>query len=84
MPFSLGALELLAVLAFALPTIFLVAFRGYGKSRWLIAASVCLVAAAIITPADLLTMVVLSVAFFALLVLGSSMRLFDKPTVSQT
>lgn len=82
MPFSLGGYELFAILAVALPTIVLVATRGYSASRWLVAASVCLVAAAIITPADLFSMTVLSVAFFALLMLGARMRLLDNPIAS--
>ncbi len=82
MPFSLGGFELLAILAVVLPTIVLLATRGYSAGRWLVAVSLCLVTAAVITPADLLSMTVLSVAFFAAIMLGSRMRLFDNPVSS--
>ncbi|TWT51778.1 hypothetical protein CA85_52040 [Allorhodopirellula solitaria] len=69
-------------LAVVLPTIGVVATRGYSAARWYVAASICLVSAALITPADLLTMLVLAVAFFAVLVLGSRIRLLDNPIAS--
>ena len=79
---SIGGFELIAILVVAVSTIFVVAALGYSTVRWFVAASICLVAAAMVTPADLLTMMVLSIAFFAVLMLGSRMRLFDQPIAS--
>ena len=55
---------------------------GNSSAKWLLAVSVCLAAAAIFSPADLVSQIVLFIPLFAALILGSRLRLFDVPVAS--
>lgn len=77
-----GVFELLAIVVVLVPAVALLRSRGYSRARWLLAASACLSAAAMFTPADLLSQLLLSIPLFTMLVLGSRMRLFDSPVAS--
>ena len=79
---SISGFELLALVVVSLPTVLLLATRGYGSARWLIAFAICFALAAICSPADLLSTIVLSAVLFGALLLGARMRLFDKPAVT--
>lgn len=74
MPFSLGAIELLALLLIAAPTLLLFLLRD-GRYRYGVAGLVCAAAAALITPADILSMMIFLVAFLAIFAFGSWYRL---------
>ncbi len=77
-----GVFELLTIAVVLVSAVVVLSFRGYAPARWLIAASACLAVAAIFTPADLVSQLLLSVPLFVMLVLGSRMRLFDTPIAS--
>ena len=82
MPNVPGVFELLAIAVVLVPAIVLLRTCGYAKARWLLAASVCLVAAAAGSPADVCSQLILFLPLFLLLVLGSRMKLFDIPVAS--
>ena len=73
MPFSIGISELLTTLLVALPTIALYCRRD-SRYRWSFAALVCATLAMVITPADLLSMLVLFAAFLGVFIFGMRYR----------
>ena len=74
MPFSLGAIELLLLAVMALP-VALLYVRRQRHYRIGLAAMACATLAALITPADVLSMVLLFVAFAVVFAFGSRYRL---------
>ena len=80
MPFSLGAFELLFVIALAIPA-GLLYVRRHRYYRSGIAAVVCATLAALISPADIVSMALLFVAFSGVFVFGSRFRL-DPPVTT--
>ena len=74
MRFTIGVLEIVAVLLISIPTLVFF-FRRDQRYRWGVAALTCASLAAAITPADLLSMIVFFFAFFAMFLFGSSYRL---------
>lgn len=74
MPFSLGAIELLLLVALAIPVAILYA-RRHRHFRAGVAVFVCATLAALITPADIVSMVLLFAAFVGVFLFGSRYRL---------
>jgi chromate transport protein ChrA len=74
MLFSIGTLELFATLVLAAPTVVLF-LRGDARYRWMFATLVCAILAMVITPADLLSMLVLFVAFLVVFAFGTRYRI---------
>ena len=74
MPYALGTAELFVLVTIAIPVAVLF-LRGNRRYRHGIAAFVCASLAAIVTPGDLLSMLILSVAFIAVFTFGSRYRL---------
>ena len=81
MPFSLGGIELLALLAIAIP-VALLYIRRDRRYRYGVAAFVCASVAALITPADILSMLILFAAFLGIFTFGSRYRLTPPSTVA--
>ncbi len=80
MPFSLGAIELLFLAVLAIPVALLYA-RRHRHYRVGIAVVVCAALAALITPADIASMVLLFVALAGVFLFGSRYRL-DPPATA--
>lgn len=78
MPFSLGATELLFLVVLAIPVALLFTL-GHRHYRDGIAAFVCAVLAALSTPADIISMVLMFLAFAGVFWFGSRYRL-DPPS----
>ncbi len=78
MPFSLGTIELLLLAALAIP-VALLYVRRHRHYRIGVAAMACATLAAVITPADIVSMMLLFMAFAGVFVFGSRYRL-DTPT----
>ncbi len=74
MPFSLGPIELLLLATIAIPVALLYA-RGHRHYRVGVAMLVCAVLAALITPADVLSMLLLFTAFAGVFTLGLRSRI---------
>ena len=74
MPFSLGALELLLLVTIAIPVALLYA-RRHRHYRVGVAMLVCAGLAALITPADVLSMLLLFTAFAGVFMLGLRSRI---------
>lgn len=73
MPFSIGFLELMAIASIAAPTLVLCA-RGDDRCRWLFAGLACAVLASVLTPADIVSMAALFVAFLGIFMMGVRYR----------
>ena len=73
MTFSIGSLELLVLAVTAVFTLVLY-LRGHAQVRWVFAGLVCITLASIMTPADVVSMAVLCVAFLATFVMGTRYR----------
>jgi len=80
MPFSLGAIELLLLAVLAIPVAILYA-RRHRHYRSGIAAVVCAALAALLTPADIVSMVLFLTAFAGMFLFGSRYRL-DPPAAA--
>lgn len=74
MPFSLGAIELLFLAVLAIPAAILFV-RRHRHYRSGIAVVVCAALAALLTPADIVSMVLFLVAFAGVFLFGSRYRL---------
>ena len=74
MPYALGTTELLVLVTIAIP-IAVLYLRRDRRYRYGIAAFVCASLAAAISPGDLLSMLILSIAFVAVFTFGSKYRL---------
>ena len=70
MPFSLGAIEALLVVA-TFSVAFVCYFRSNHLFRLSIAGSLCVALAALVTPADLTSTVLMSIAFGAVFLFGN-------------
>ena len=81
MPFSVGALEMLCLVAMAIPVGFLLV-RRHRFQRLGIAAFVCALLAALVTPADVFSMGLLFVAFLGMFLFGAKFRL--QPAATST
>lgn len=79
MPFSIGFLELLAIVLVAVPTLVLYARRDT-RCRWLFAMFVCAILAASMTPADLLSMLLFLLAFLVIFAMGVTYCVRHAPT----
>ncbi|TWT47946.1 Sec-independent protein translocase protein (TatC) [Rubripirellula amarantea] len=80
MPLSLGAIELLLLSLLAIPVALLYA-RNHRHYRAGIAVVVCAALAALITPADIVSMLLLFAAFTGVFLFGSRYRL-DPPATT--
>ena len=74
MPFSLGAIELLLLAAIVVPVALLYAL-GHRRYRIGVAMLVCAVLAALLTHADVLSMLLLFTAFAGVFLLGLRYRI---------
>jgi len=81
MPFSLGSVEFIALVAMAIAVglLYMCRHRHY---RVGVAATICAALAAFLTPADLLSMMVMFVAFFGVFVFGTCFRIGSPSTTA--
>ena len=71
--FSIGSLELLAIILIAVPT-FVMYFRRDARCRWFFAVLVCMALASITTPADVASTAVMFPAFLSTFMMGARYR----------
>ncbi|QDT04881.1 Sec-independent protein translocase protein (TatC) [Rubripirellula lacrimiformis] len=81
MPFSLGAIELLLLAVLAIPVALLYA-RNHRHHRVGVAIVACAALAALITPADIVSMLLLFAAFAGVFLFGSRYRLDPPSTIA--
>ena len=79
--YSFGALEIAAIVLVIIPTAILFS-RGHSFARFFMAASISMVAAALISPADLVSTIFLGTLFFAMFGLGLKMSKLARSAVS--
>lgn len=81
MPFSLGAIELLVLVIMAIPASLLFV-RRHRHHRLGIAAITCAALAALVSPADIVSMGLFFVAFAGMFLFGSRYRLEPPATIA--
>lgn len=79
--YSFGVLEIAAIVLVIIPTAILFA-RGHSFARYFFAASISMIAAALISPADLISTIFLGALFFAMFGLGLKMSKSAQSAVS--
>jgi len=70
---SIGVLEIIAITLVIIPTAILF-FRNHSMSRCFMGATISVIVASIISPADLFSTVFLVVPLFAMFILGSKLK----------